>query len=64
MFNQTDLEEKNTQIALMGEIYSGARQVAVFLGESQDDGVMYWPDYGDNIMRQLKDEYETGSACS
>ncbi|KAH9210809.1 heterokaryon incompatibility protein-domain-containing protein [Leptodontidium sp. 2 PMI_412] len=35
--NQTDSEEKSTQIPLMGEIYSSAQQVVVWLGRMTDD---------------------------
>jgi len=35
--NQTDNEEKSTQIPLMGEIYSSAQQVVVWLGNMTSD---------------------------
>lgn len=42
--NQTDIEERNAQVQIMGSIYSGARRVVVYLGESADDSdfVMKW----------------------
>ena len=34
--NQSDLEEKNQQVAMMGEIYRSAAQMCVWLGEETD----------------------------
>ena len=38
--NQTDIEEKNHQIPLMGEIYSSADKTRVWLGEENIESVM------------------------
>jgi hypothetical protein len=48
--NQLDLDERSTQIQMMRAIYIGASQVAVYLGESQDDS--------DSVMRYLQDLHE------
>ncbi|KAJ4423001.1 hypothetical protein N0V82_002395 [Gnomoniopsis sp. IMI 355080] len=44
--NQSDVPERNQQLVLMPRIYSGARRVVVYLGESSDsdcsDAVMEW----------------------
>ncbi|KAJ8111178.1 hypothetical protein OPT61_g6167 [Boeremia exigua] len=47
--NQTDVIEREAQVAMMGSIYSGASQVVVHLGESYDDS--------DCVMRYLEDQY-------
>ncbi|KAF3762093.1 HET-domain-containing protein [Cryphonectria parasitica EP155] len=35
--NQNDLDERANQVTLMGQVYSRARQVVVFVGEADDD---------------------------
>lgn len=47
--NQSDIDEKSSQIMLMGQIYSKARTVKVWLGEATDDS-----DEGIDILRQLQ----------
>lgn len=48
--NQDDVEERGTQVAMMRSIYSGASQVVVYLGESDNDS--------DSVMRYVEDQYE------
>ena len=47
--NQTDLQEKTSQIPLMGRIYSQAQTVRAWLGESTDDS-----DEAVGVMKQLQ----------
>lgn len=47
--NQTDIEEKSQQIMLMGQVYSQAKTVKVWLGEATDDS-----DEGIQVFQQLQ----------
>ena len=47
--NQKDVEERGAQVAIMRSIYSGAFQVVVYLGESEDGS--------NSVMRYVQDRY-------
>lgn len=68
--NQDDVEEKNSQVAMMGEIYSKAERVVCWLGGPTENGIVSDDGYGLTIFDALKmawpgDPWEPGalSAC-
>ena len=40
--NQNDVNERNKQVSMMGQIYSRAKEVAIWLGPSDDDTPVLW----------------------
>lgn len=54
--NQSDLEEKKTQIALMGQIYSAAERTIIWLGPKEGDS-----DLAMDFIRRVKaEDFEAG----
>ncbi|KAJ4985520.1 heterokaryon incompatibility protein [Stagonosporopsis vannaccii] len=47
--NQSNIDERNAQVKIMGRIFAGASQVVVYLGEDADDS--------DLVMEWYKNEY-------
>ncbi|KAG9227953.1 heterokaryon incompatibility protein-domain-containing protein [Amylocarpus encephaloides] len=51
--NQTDMKERTSQVALMGEIFASAETVCVWLGDSDPDG------HRDcQVIRSISDQYD------
>lgn len=54
--NQSDMEEKKTQIALMGQIYSAAERTVIWLGQKEGDS-----DLAMEFVRRVKaEDFEVG----
>lgn len=54
--NQSDMEEKKTQIALMGQIYSAAERTVIWLGKKEGDS-----DLAIDFIRRVKaEDFEVG----
>ena len=55
--NQTDIEEKNNQVALMGSMYASAKEVIIWLGEEEADNALAF-DFVLRLKRILEHEGE------
>lgn len=58
--NQTDLDERSEQVRMMGQIYSHAQKVIIWLGADPDEEAPLAHKLITNLYDNVKDKYEPG----